>query len=111
MDSISIFFLIAALNGLEVLSADMQNAYLSAFVADDEKYYTIAKESNGFMTEQDGNLYIIARVLYGLPIAWASFKTFLTKHLRKLGYTSCKADPDLHIQETLKKMVQSIGLT
>ena len=47
-DLVRIFFLLGALNGLEVLSADIQNAYLAAPLAPGVKYYTIAKEANGF---------------------------------------------------------------
>lgn len=68
-DSVRTFFLIAALNGLDVLSADIQNAYLTAPLTG--KYYTIARESNRFPKEYDGRPWIILRSLYGLPIAGA----------------------------------------
>ena len=71
-DSVRAFFLLAALNGLEVLPADIQNAYLSAPLAPGVKYYTIAKDANRFTADQDGRPCIIARALYGIPIAGAS---------------------------------------
>ena len=66
-DSVRILFLLAALNGLEVLSAYIQNAYLSALLAPGVKYYTIAKEPNDSTADQDGRPCIIVRALYGLP--------------------------------------------
>ena len=85
-DSVRIFFLLAALNGLEVLSADIQNTYLSAPLAPGVKYYTIVKEANGFTADQDGRPCIIVRDLYGLPIAGASFRAYLIKHLKEQRY-------------------------
>ena len=94
-------FLLAALNGLEVLSADIHNAYLTAPLI--EKYYDIACLEDGFPPHLAGRPCKIVRTLYGLPIAGALFRAHLTKHLRSLGYTSCKADPDLHIRRAVKK--------
>ena len=37
-----------------------------------------------------------------MPIAGASFRAYLTKHLRNLGYVSCKADPDVHMRRAVK---------
>ena len=47
-DSVRIFFLLGALNGLEVLSANKQSVYLSAPLAPGVKYCAVAKEANGF---------------------------------------------------------------
>ena len=102
-DLVRIFFLLGALNGLEVLSADIQNPYLSAPLAPGVKYYIIAKEANGFTADQDGRPCIIVRALYGLPIARTSFRAYLTKRLRQLGYQSCKADLDVHMREEIRK--------
>ena len=41
-ESIRLFFLVAALNDLNVLSADIQNTYLTAPIK--EKYYIVASE-------------------------------------------------------------------
>lgn len=41
--------------------------------------------------------------MYGLPVAGASFRAYLAAHLRGLGYKSCKADPDVHMQISVKK--------
>ena len=69
------------------------------------KYYTVAKEGNRFTANQDGRPCIIVRTLYGLvPIgAGASFRAYLTKHLRQLGYQPCKADPGGHMRKEVRK--------
>ena len=36
-------------------------------------------------------------------MAGASFRSYLAKHLRELGYRSCKADPDVHMRPAIKK--------
>ena len=103
-DSVRLFFLLAALNWLEMLLTDIQNGYLSAPLAPGVKYYTVAKGVNGFTAYQDGRpCIIVLRALYGLPIARASFITYLTKHLRQFGYQPCKADPDVHMREEVWK--------
>ena len=70
-DSIRLFFLIAALNDLDVLSADIQNAYLTAPIK--EKYYIVASEAMGFAESMWGRPARIVRAMYGLPVAGASF--------------------------------------
>ena len=100
-DSVRLFFLLAALNDLEVLSADIQNAYLTAPIK--EKYYIIASESFGFAREFWGRPAKVVRALYGLPVAGASFRSHLAKHLRSLGYKPSKADPDVHLRPAVKE--------
>ncbi len=42
-----------------------------------------------------GKSAIIVRALYGLKSAGAAFCTHLASFMCQMGYTSCKADPDL----------------
>ena len=100
-DSVRLFFLLAALNNLDVLSADIQNAYLTAPIK--EKYYVVADQSDGFSSEFHGRPATIVRAMYGLPVAGASFRSYLALHLRELGYKPCKADPDVHMRVAVKK--------
>ena len=83
-DTVRLFFLLAALNDLNVLSADIQNAYLNAPVR--ERLYTIAGKEFGLANE--GRPVLIVRALYGLRSSGKSFREFLA------GYVSSKADPD-----------------
>jgi len=64
--SVRLMFLIAALNGLEILGADVQNAYVNARTS--EKVYTTAGPEFG---SDEGRPAIIVRALYGLNISGA----------------------------------------
>jgi hypothetical protein len=61
-DGVRIALLVAALNDLDILSADIQNAYLNALTK--EKIYMIAGQE--FRVENVGRPVLIVRALYGL---------------------------------------------
>ena len=63
----------------------------------------IALAKDGFPPELCDRPCKIVKALYGLPCAGASFRAYLTKHLRDLGYVSCKADPDVHMRVETKE--------
>ena len=90
-DSIRIAFLVAALNDLDVLSADISCAYLNASVA--EKVYTIVGKEFG--PEKEGRVVVITRALYGLRSSGKAWRDHMAATLRDFGYTSSKADPDV----------------
>jgi Reverse transcriptase (RNA-dependent DNA polymerase) len=64
---VRIVFLIAALNDLDIMTADIGNAYLNAFTS--EKVYTITGPEFG---EEAGRVAIIIRALYGLKSSGAA---------------------------------------
>ncbi len=80
----------AALNDLEVKAGDVLNAYVTAQVT--EKVWTILGPKFG---PDAGKNAIIVRVLYELRISGVAFCAHLVSFMRLMGYTSCKADPDL----------------
>jgi hypothetical protein len=90
-------FLIAALNDLNILAADIGNAYLNATTR--EKVYAIAGKEFG---SRAGEPVIIVRALYGLKSSGAAWRAHLAASLISLGYTSCLADPDVWIRPALK---------
>jgi hypothetical protein len=90
-DSIRLGFLVAALNDLEVLSADISGAYLNAKAA--EKVYTTAGKEFG--PEKAGRPVLIVRALYGLRSSGKAWRDHMAATLRDHGYVSCKADPDV----------------
>jgi hypothetical protein len=96
-DSVRIALLIAALNDLEVLACDIQNAYLTAPCR--EKVYTVAGDEFG---SDSGKTMLITRALYGLKSAGASFRAFLGEHLHDMGYRPCLADPDVWLRPAVK---------
>jgi hypothetical protein len=89
---------IAALNGLKVLSADIQNAYLTSPCH--EKIYTILGPEFG--PDQEGRKALVVQELYGLKSAGASFRNHLASCLEHLGYKSSKGDADVWFKAATK---------
>ena len=90
-ESVRIAFLVAALNGLEVWTADIQNAYLNAPTK--ERVWFKAGEEWG---ENEGRPVLIVRALYGLKSSGQAWRQFLAETLKNnLGFTSSLADPDV----------------
>ena len=96
-DSVRLAFLIAALNDLEVIACDIQNAYLTAPCR--EKVFTVAGPEFG---SDCGKVFLITRALYGLKSSGAAFRSFLADHLHDIGYRSCLADPDVWMRPAMK---------
>jgi hypothetical protein len=88
-DTVRLFFLLAALNDVELLSCDIQNAYLSA--PNKEKIWTTFQDQLG--PEYNGRRAVISKALYGLRSSGRSFRDFLALNLREMGFTSSRADP------------------
>lgn len=97
-DSIRIGFLVAALNDLDILSADISGAYLNAKAA--EKVYTIAGKEFG--PSKEGRPVLITRALYGLRSSGKAWRDHMAATLRDYGYKSCKADPDVWMRAKTK---------
>ncbi len=90
-ESKRIGFVLASLNDLEVLTADVAWAYLNASCA--EKVYTILGEEFG---DYAGRKAIIIMALYGLKSAGYSWRTFCARILRdELHFIPCRADMDV----------------
>jgi hypothetical protein len=97
-ETIRLFFLLAALQGTDILSADIQNAYLNAPVK--ENIYTIAGKEFG--PKFEGRPVLIVRALYGLRSSGKAFRDYLANNLREMGYSCSKADPDLWMKADVK---------
>jgi len=97
-DSICIAFLIAALNNLDILSADIGNAYINTEVR--EQVYFIAGDEFG--PTQKGKPVIIIKALYGLKTSGAAWRAHLAETLYSLGYQSSLEDPDVWYCESSK---------
>lgn len=98
-ESVRIAFVYAALNDLDILSCDIQNAYLQAPVS--EKYWT--KCGPEFGPEHEGKKALVVRALYGLKCAGRDFRNHLRECMETLNYESCLADPDVWIRKGVKK--------
>ena len=98
-ESVRIALLIAALNDLQVLSADIGNAYLNAPAR--EKTYFIA--GSEFGKEHAGKRVLIVCALYGLKSSGAAWRSHLAQTLVDMEFISCHgADPDVWRRPAVK---------
>jgi hypothetical protein len=97
-DSVRIALMIAALNDLDILAADVGNAYLNAETK--EKVYAIAVPEFG---SKQGQTIIITRALYGLKSSGAAWRAHFAESLHQLGFTSSLADPDVWMRPATKE--------
>jgi hypothetical protein len=88
----------AALNGLDVIAADIRNAYLQA--PSSRKDYIICGIEFGL--ENVGKKALIRRALYGGKTAGRDFRNHLRECMAFLGFSSCKADPDVWMRAAKK---------
>jgi Reverse transcriptase (RNA-dependent DNA polymerase) len=99
-ESVRIALMIAALNDLDVLAADIGNAYLNARTK--EKIYIICGPEFG--DPYVGRIAVIVRALYGLKSSGAAWRSCLANTLRdKFGFTACRADNDVWYRAAVKK--------
>ena len=97
-ESVRIGFLLAALNGLEILAGDIQNAYLHADSL--EKNFFYAGEEWG---ANEGRVVLIVRALYGQKSSGAAWRAHLADTLgTKMTFTSSLADPDVWLKPMVK---------
>ena len=96
-DSVRITLTVAALNDLDILGCDIQNAYISAPCR--EKIYTIAGQEFG---SDVGKLMIVRRALYGLKSSGAAFRSMLANCIWDMGFRPTKADPDVWVKPATK---------
>ena len=89
-ESVRIALTLAALNGLQVKTADIENAYLTAPV-NKKIWCTLGPEFGS----DAGKPTIVVRSLYGLKSAGAAFCNHFADCMRHLGWQSCMADQDL----------------
>jgi Reverse transcriptase (RNA-dependent DNA polymerase) len=99
-DSVRLVFLLAALNRLEVLAGDVQNAYINA---DSKENLYIKKEAGpefgpGFI----GRPCMIVSALYGLKCSGARWHDHMAQTLRDLACKTCVADHDVWMKPKVK---------
>ena len=81
-------------NNLQVIAADIGNAYLHAKTG--EKLYTILGEEYGPLS---GIIWIFDKGLYGLRSSGARFHEHLSDILKKMEFKPSQADPDLWFKD------------
>lgn len=98
-DSVRIAFLVAALNDLDIMAADVQGAYLNALCK--EKVFTICGPEFG--VEYVGRVAIIVKALYGLKTSAFAWREHLSKTLKDdLQFEHCYADNDVWLRPATK---------
>ena len=96
-ETVRIALTIAALNGLDVKTGDVENAYLTA--PNKEKIWTTLGPEFG---PDAGKRALVVRALYGLKSAGSSFRDAISDCMRTLGYSPCQADADLWMRAETK---------
>lgn len=91
---IRILAFLGELNGLEVWSTNIGNAYLETYTK--EKVYTIAGPEFG---EREGHTLIISKALYGLHSSGLRWSERLADVLRSMGYFPSKAEKDIWMRD------------
>jgi hypothetical protein len=81
---------VAALNDIDIMAADVGNAYLNAETK--EKVYTSTGKEFG---SRAGQTVIIVRALYGLKSSGAAWHSHMAQTLKDMNFTSSLADPDV----------------
>jgi hypothetical protein len=89
-ETVCLAHLMAALNDLKVKVGDVLNAYITAPVT--EKVWTVLGAK---FSIDAGKSAVIVHALHGLKSAGAAFHVHLASFICQMGFTSCKADPDL----------------
>lgn len=97
-ESVRIAFLMAALNQLDVKSADISNAYLNAPCR--EKVWIVAGPEFG---TDEGSVMKVVRAWYGLKSSGAAWHAMLSQTMHDLGYQRCKADYDVWLRPNRKQ--------
>ena len=97
-ESVRIAFTYAALNGIDLMAADILNAYLQAPAS--ERHYIICGLEFGL--EHQGKRAKIVRALYGGKAAGRDFRNSLRSCMIHLGFDSCRADPDVWMRKAIK---------
>ena len=97
-ESVRIALTYAALNGIDVMAADIKNAYLQA--PSSEKHYVICGREFGL--EHVGKVALIRRALYGGKSSGADFWKHLRSCMTHLKFEPCKGDGDVWMRKALK---------
>jgi hypothetical protein len=97
-ESVRIAFTYAALNGLDVWTADIRNAYLQA--PSSQKNYIICGPELDL--ENVGKVALIRRAIYGGKSAGKDFRNHLRSCMAFLELTSCPVDPYVWMRKAIK---------
>ena len=89
------------MNGLEVMGAEVQNAFLTDSFK--EKIWLIVGPEFG---NEQGKQFLVVRALYGLRSASAAFQAYMADKLDEMGFKSSVDDPDVWMSPAIKPDVE-----
>jgi Reverse transcriptase (RNA-dependent DNA polymerase) len=95
-DSVRICLTIVALNGMKVMTTDIQKAYLTA-PCREKNLCKAAWEFKAFGIEY-GTTLLIVWALYGQKMSGDAFRAFCLEQLDKMNFHSTTGDPDVWIR-------------
>ena len=96
-DSVRIALIIAALNGLDILTCDVQNYYLTVKFRD--LIWITAGPEFGL---EEGSIMVLKMALYGLKSSGGAFRAKFSSLLHDIAYTPSKADTALWMRPAIK---------
>ena len=96
-DFVRILLTIAELNDLDILGADVQNAFLTA--PNKEKCWMVAGPEFG---SEEGKTFLMVKAFYGLKSASFSFQSCMDDRLASMGFQSSLADHDVWLRAAMK---------
>jgi hypothetical protein len=97
-DSVRIGFLVAAVNGLDILAADIGNAYLQVPVQ--EKVHTTAGPEFG--PNNVGKTVLVVRAMNGLKSSGTAWHAKFSETLRSMNFKPSYVDPDVWMRAPVK---------
>ena len=96
-DSVRLAFMVAALNGIDIMSCDLENAYLNATNSEE-----IWFEGGIEYSEDKGKVLVVVQALYGLKSSGSAWRAALAEALVQLGFKSTRSDPDVWIRAAVR---------
>ena len=94
---VSIEFLLAALNGLDVKACDIQNAYLTT---DCRERFTHCR-TRVFL--ERGSIMVVKKALYSLKSSEVFFRALLAERFYQIGFVRSKRDLDVWLRQGVKQ--------
>ena len=96
-ESVRIIFAYAALNGLDIYTADIKSTYLQAPTSE----IHFIRCGDEFPLEMRGKIAILKRALYGGKSTGSDYWKHIRTCMEHLRFASCKADPDVWMREAV----------
>ena len=96
-DLVRIVLTISAINYLDVLACDIQNAYIMTDCR--ERVWVISRPEFG---SEAGKNMLMRKALYELKVSGAAFRDFLEENMYALGYLPSYTNPDLWLWPAVK---------